>query len=390
VAIIRKRKWISGGQERVAWVADYFTQDGQRVQKQFKKRKDAEEALDQAKHEIKQGIHTPARSSITVAEAGALWIDQAQTDGLEASTVRQYRQHLGLHIVPLLGGLKLADLSAATVKAFRNKLIKEGRSAAMAKKVLVSLGSILADAQDSNKVARNVVREQSRSRRRGRKQEQRQKKRLEVGVDIPTKDDIRAMLEHAAGRWRPLVVTAIFTGLRASELRGLRWADIDLAHKVIHVRQRADRWNTIGAPKSSAGTRDVPLAPMVVNTLKEWKLVCPRPFRADGTREEHPNLVFPSGAGKVESLANIYRRGLGATQKAAGISKDADHPKYGLHAFRHAAASLFIEQGLPPKRVQAIMGHGSITMTFDTYGHLYPQPDGDQAAMEQLQARLVG
>jgi integrase len=61
-----------------------------------------------------------------------------------------------------------------------------------------------------------------------------------------------------------------------------------------------------------------------------------------------------------------------------------------LHAFRHAAASLFIEQGFSPKRVQALMGHSTIQVTFDTYGHLFPSQDEDHAAMQQLQARLVG
>src|SRR5436305_104234 len=86
---------------------------------------------------------------------------------------------------------------------------------------------------------------------------------------VQARDELRRMLEHAKGRWRTLVVTAIFTGLRASELRGLRWdPDVDLDRGVLRVRQRADRWNTIGSPKSDAGKRDVPLAPMVVNTLR--------------------------------------------------------------------------------------------------------------------------
>jgi integrase len=66
------------------------------------------------------------------------------------------------------------------------------------------------------------------------------------------------------------------------------------------------------------------------------------------------------------------------------------HPKYGLHALRHAAASLFIEEGWSAKKLQAVMGHGSMQMTFDTYGHLFPSPDEDKAAMRRLQARLVG
>jgi integrase len=75
---------------------------------------------------------------------------------------------------------------------------------------------------ESSKVAQNVVRVQTPRRRRERGLDQRHKKRLEVGIDIPTKDEIRAMLAHAQGWTRPPMVAAIFTGLRASELRGLR------------------------------------------------------------------------------------------------------------------------------------------------------------------------
>ena len=191
----------------------------------------------------------------------------------------------------------------------------------------------------SGHVARNVVREHARHNRREARVEKRHKRQLQVGVDIPSKDEIRAMLEHA-GRLRPLLVTAIFTGLRASELRGLTWDDVDLERKVLTVRQRADRWNTIGSPKSVSGKREVPLVPIVVNTLREWKLTCPR-FAEDG--EPRLWLVFPNGDGNVEYLVNIHRRGLGPVQVAAGISTDAERPRYSLHALRHAAASLFIE-----------------------------------------------
>ncbi len=242
----------------------------------------------------------------------------------------------------------------------------------------------------TGKVARNVVRERSRETRRQNRIDRRHDKRLQVGVDIPSKEDIRAMLTHAQGRWRPLIVTAVFTGLRASELRGLQWGDVDLeAGQQLTVRQRADRWGTIGSPKSHAGKRTVPLAPMVVNALKEWWPACP---------EGAAGLVFPNTKGNVDSLPNMHRRGLGALQIAAGIAtpgrdkkgKPVMKPKYGLHSLRHAAASLFIEQGFSPKRVQTLMGHSSIQMTFDTYGHLFPAADDDRVAMSQLQARLVG
>jgi integrase len=376
---IRKRVWVSGGSEKSAWVADYSSA-GKRHQKAFPTQRDAKAWLAQTSVEMQLGIHTPSAGSITIAQAGTLWLEQAEVDGLERSTLAQYAQHLRFHILPYLADVKLCDFTPARLTQFRNTLVKEGRSAAMLRGVTTSLGAILANAVSLGKVSRNVVREQSRSNRHSRLAK-RHERHLEIGTDIPTKDEIRAMLQHAQGKWRALLVTAIFTGLRASELRGLRWADVDLEKGVLRVTQRADRWNTIGSPKSDAGKREVPLAPLVVNTLKEWKLACPT-----GSLD----LVFPNTKGRVDNLPNMHRRGLGMVQVAAGISTDPPHPKYSLHALRHCAASLFIEQGFTPKRVQSLMGHSSITVTFDTYGHLFPSQETDKVAMQQLQARLIG
>src|SRR5262249_61549032 len=90
-------------------------------------------------------------------------------------------------------------------------------------------------------------------RKKPRKAERRKKHKLKVGVDIPPPAEIKAIVGKLDGRWRPLILTAIFAGLRASELRGLRWEDGDLKRAELHVRQRADKYKTIGKPKSAAG-----------------------------------------------------------------------------------------------------------------------------------------
>jgi integrase len=378
MASVRKR--MQG--TKTTWLVDYFDQEGGRHNKSFATQKEAKEWRDRTVVEIKDGVHTPSADSITVAEAGELWLAQSRTEGLEYSTLKQYGQHLRLHITPFIGRIRLANLSPAHVQRLRDRLIEEGRSRDMARRVVVSLGALLSSAMSYGKVARNIVHDAARLRKgRDRRLDSRHEKKLEVGVDIPTKDEIRAMLNAAEGRWRPLIVTAVFTGLRASELRGLTWNDVDLKAETLTVRQRADRWNTIGSPKSASGKRTVPLAPIIVNTLKEWRLTCPK--------GEH-NLVFPNTVGNIEYLETIRRAGLGPIQFKAGITTDRHRPKYGLHSLRHAAASLFIEEGWSAKRVQTVIGHSSIQMTFNVYGHLFPSPDDDREAMRRLQARLVG
>src|SRR5262249_56353992 len=92
----------------------------------------------------------------------------------------------------------------------------------------------------------------------------RSERRLEVGRDIPTPAEIKRIVDAAKGhnaRMHALLLTAALCGLRASELRGLRWTDVDLKAGELHVRQRADRYNIIGAPKSAASLRTIPPAP---------------------------------------------------------------------------------------------------------------------------------
>lgn len=406
---VRKRKWTTAkGVEKEAWIVDYVDGKGARRLKTFDRKKEADAFAATATVEIREGTHVADSDSTTVKKAGDLWIKAC--DGLERSTRDQYRQHLDLHIVPFIGAEKLSKLSIPTVRGFEDQLRsgnsdlpaedprREPRSPAMIRKILVSLGSLLADAQERGLTARNVVRDMRGKRRKGkeRKAERRQKGKIKVGVDLPTREEVKALVGAVEGRWRPLVLTAIFCGLRASELRGLRWIDVDFDKRAIRVHQRADRFNEIGQPKSEAGERTVPAPPIVINTLREWKLVCPkRPTGkqdAEGNPIRHLEFVFPNGLGNVESLANIINRGLMPAQVAAGVvvdtgEKDAEgnaivKARYtGMHCLRHFFASWCINRvadgglGLPPKVVQERLGHSSIMMTMDVYGHLFPRGD---------------
>src|ERR1700722_17449877 len=403
---VRKRAWTSSkGVEKEAWIVDYVDQMGKRRLKTFAKKKAADNFAATANVEIRAGVHTADSASKPVAESGKLWLETGDKAGLERSTLAAYRQHLRLHIVPYLGNVKLSQLSAPMVREFEDKLARgdmpdgaesQPRTRVMVRKVRVSLSSLLSDAQERGLVSRNVVRDLRRTRARGveRKADRREKGKLKVGVDIPTREEIKALVEAAKGRWRPILLTAIFTGLRASELRGLRWADVDLDKRELHVRQRADRYSAIGKPKSESGERTVPLTPIVANTLREWKLACPR---------SEAGLVFPSTGGLVEHHKNIVERGLVPTLIAAGVTAAEDgqngkavkRAKYtGLHALRHFYASWCINRRidggleLPAKVIQERLGHSSIMMTMDVYGHLFPRGD-DSAELEAAERSLL-
>jgi integrase len=361
---VRKRTWRKAGGELLsAWVCDYFDQGGVRRLRTFETKRAADAFMVSAKGEISRGVHTPESQSVTVNEAAQLWLQRAEADGLERSTTEKYKNHIELHIAPYLGNVKLARLSTPVVEQFKDDML--GRlSRPMARKVLISLKSIIAEAERRGLTAKNParsVRIKPKPREEGR-------------MEIPSVAEVNAILAAAKDRWKPLLLTAAYSGLRASELRGLRWQDVDFERKTITVAQRADAWGTIGAPKSAAGRRTVPMAPPVVKTLREWRLACPRGKGADGEPGQLL-LVFPNGAGNVEDLGNIRKHGWVPAQVKAGIARP-----YGFHSLRHFFASwLIASRSFSPKELQALMGHSSIVQTYDVYGHLLPAPEDDHA-----------
>ncbi|WP_321345517.1 site-specific integrase [Breoghania sp.] len=304
----------------------------------------------------------------TVRDACNTWLKRCERDELERATLRSYRGHVVHHIEPKLGDRMLSALSRADVRDFLDQML-DANSRAMTDKVLRSLRSALNEAVDREWIETNVALS-VKLRRSSRNAPER---------IIPTKSEIKLMLDHVPARHRPLITTAIFTGMRMSELRGLRWEDVDFMRGIIHIRQRADRFNKIGRPKSKSSRRDIPMAPSVKAVLMAWKPLCPT---------GDLDLVFPNGIGKIESPSNIYNRILVPLLLDAGIVTPEGKPKFSFHALRHAAASLFIDQGWPAKKVQTILGHASITMTFDVYGHLFENAEDDVDLFAKLEADL--
>ena len=337
MASIRERAWTgTDGLQHRAWQVDFVDQVGKRRHRQFRRRKDADAFMVTARGQVAAGTYTPDSTSITITEAGALWLERCERDGLERATMTQYRSHVSYHIAPLIGAVKLSRLTIPMVQQFADELLAAGRSRPLTRKVLTSLKSLIKEAMRRGLAAQNVasgvgVKVSARHRQR---------------ATIPSQEGVRALIESTTGRDRIILIVVLFSGMRASEVRGLRWADVDFGQRVLQVRQRADISGRIGPLKSASSRRDIPMAPLLLSTLREWKL-------ASGGGE----LVFASRAGGPV-CHNTICRVLGP-----------------VHPLRHFFASWLIDRGFGPKRVQHLMGHHSIKLTFDVYGHLFPQPD---------------
>jgi integrase len=370
---VRKRIWkTKQGETREAWIVDYTDQAGERRLKTFDRKKDADAEHDKVRQDIRHGTHISTK--LTVAQAGEAWIAKAEKgvgrDGpLERTTIKGYREILRLHISPLIGKLPIAKLDAAAVDRFEGKLLDSGRSKATVKTVLRSLSMILADAG----APRNAVRDRPRYKRASRHQA-----KLKIGVDIPSPQEVSALLHHAPARWRPLLVVAAFTGLRASELRGLHWEDVDLKKGVLNVTRRADRFNVLGSPKSKTSRRKVPFGPVVANVLR------PGYVKAGGK-----GVAFSTKKGGIVDHTNLVRDSIIPAAVAAGF------PQYtGLHCLRHFYASWCLNRkedgglGYSFQQAKELLGHSSITITVDRYGHLFE--NGDPNTLEAAEQALMG
>lgn len=384
---IRKREWTTPkGVQKTAWVVDYVDGQGKRRLKTFAKKKDADQFAATAKVEVRDGVHVADSASITVEKAGNFWIASGESAGLERSTIDQRKAHLKFHINPMIGTILLSKINAPVIREFEDTMRETGRSPTMVKKVITSLGSIFADANERGLAVRNPVRDIRGSRKgKERRSERRQKKKLQIGVDIPTREEVRRLIASLEDNWRPFFVTVIFTGMRSSEVRGLRWQDVDFKRKCVSIRQRVDKYRQAGPPKSEAGARSIPIPPLVVTAMKEQRL----------RQSSDMELVFSNPKGGSRSHQNVINKGLIPAMKRAGVVTTNGEAKYtGLHSLRHFYASWLINRkedgglGLPVKMVQERLGHSSIIMTMDVYGHLFPQNDDGRELEDAANALL--
>ncbi len=369
---VRKRILKSG---ETRWLTDYRDQDGTRRARQFRSKREAVDFGNRTGVEIQEGVHTPDSTSVTIAEAGELWLTWVANEQREVGTLKQYRQHL-THVTALIGQTKLSKLSPAAVAAFRDALLRN-HSRKMAAKILVSFKAILKEANRRGLINRNPAATAKIEIAA----------RHEDGVNVPAKAEVCAMLSKSAELWpstkpwRALIVVAALTGLRLSELRGLTWPNVDVVAGTLKVVQRADFECSLGSPKSKAGKRTVPLSPMVRNTLREWKLA-----------STEDDLVFPGANGKILRTSGVHRMCWRPLLRALGLvdlgEDGKEAPRYTFHSLRHCAASLMIESGMQPKKLQTVMGHSSIKITFDVYGHLFDSAEDDANAMAAAERRL--
>lgn len=275
-------------------------------------------------------------------------------------TYEAHRFHLDHDLLPRLGSRRVASIGVEDVAALITELRAAGRSAKTTANALGTLQSVLRFARRRGWILADPVEllepeERPRPPRRPRGR-------------VLGQMEIERLLETCPSRGRILVETALFSGLRISELLGLTWANIDFPAGLIRVRaqlsrpHRGDPARRV-APKTSASVREVPLVPQLSDRLAEHRRATPFATPTD--------WVFATSRGTPFGERNVARRILKKAADDAGLNGDGRMPLR-FHDLRHTFAShLIVDLGLDVAQVSRILGHASITITLDVYTHLF-------------------
>lgn len=327
-------------------------------------KKDAERKLSELLHQLDSGGFVKP-SKLTVGE----FLRQLQRDYVTSSvrpeTAQGYAQKIDRHIIPSLGRIPLAQLKPSHLQAFYNKSLESGRldgHGGLSAQTIIHINRILSDALSHavkwGLVARNVAQAVDPPR--------------SAHKEMQTLDSegVRKLLDASQGTvYHPLIHLAVYTGMRRSELLGLRWRDVDLDMATLSITQVMHHLNDgrtiFQEPKSQKGKRQIALSPSAVLALRDHKqqqelarLLTGVPLKADDLVFSHPDgsPLLPNSV--THAFIKVIRR--------AGLNGIR------LHDLRHTHATLMLRQGIHPKIVQERLGHATISITLDTYSHVTP------------------
>jgi integrase len=329
------------------WIA----RDEKRKRKTFTTLAEAKAWRQDALPAIRRGTMR-ASSTITLRAAWDAWhagakdgtIRNRSGDAFKPSTVRGYEEAMRLRVLDDLGALKLTDISRLTLQDLADRLLAEGLDPSTIRNTVMPLRALYRRAISRGEVVLNPTAGLSLPAVRGRRD------RIASPAEAA---ELLAALDNE--RDRAVWAAAMYAGLRLGELRALRDEDVDLQAGVIRVERSWDKQEGVIEPKSRAGRRKVPIVGALRVHLAAHRL------RRRGTG----GLYFADENGQPFNRDHLAAR-------AAKAWKETKLEPIGLHEARHSAASIFIAAGVNLKALSAYLGHASITITLDRYGHLMP------------------
>ena len=349
--------------------------DGRRRSFYGKTRREAKRKADDALRDFESGL-TARSERMTMQAYLSHWLEDTAASRVRPSTLESYRSHIDHHIVPALGTIRLRDLSATDVNHMLASIVRSGVSPTTANRVRATLRTALTSAVKSGMILRNAATlSDARKERRHR-------------ITPLTAEQARQLIQATRDdRLGPLIAVALATGMRQGELLALRWSDIDLENRVIHVH-RTLTWRKGGPdddrkmipvfsdPKTEQSRRSIRLTHSAIEALHRQRAQLIEMEQAATVANWKPipgeDLVFPSSHGTPQSGPNV-------THRLHALLEDAGLPQQRFHDLRHATASMLLAEGVDLFTVKEILGHSQISLTANTYGHLTDKLADDAA-----------
>lgn len=417
MASVRKRPWTYKGVTKEKWVVEYTdpaTGKRRRFTPKSGLKKDAEKERLRIETEIEGGIHTARSESVLFREAADEFIkdcERRRRIGAITGATLHNRIARTKIAVGKFGPRLLTDIESSMVEDWIEEM-RETYKRHSIEAYYSNFALILRFAVKKKWIKRNVLIDDPVAL----------PKYDDSDVVFPSREDLFKLIElldapHRNGERgrndyfrRAVIALGIFAGLRRGEMAGLQWENVDFENNVIRVRHAHTKYDNLKMPKTDAGIRDVPMSSLVKRTLERvwqyWTLrerIERTTVTTQGRRnaytyksrklQEHAAKPFRPDPGDQPLTGYVLRRPkdnggfaehepLGEhaittvlwkpLMRDAGLVDENDKLKFSTHSLRHAAASLFIESGLPAFNLKSVIGHSSVSTTYDIYGHLFP------------------
>lgn len=353
------------------YIGRFTARSGKRVKREFAKLAECRAWIADAQFEDEHGSALFAKEP-TVAAWYQYWIDNVKGNNIRYNTRRNYNERFERNINPLIGGMLLKDVKPIHCQNVLMQMTDKHANTTIEHSRRV-MWSMFACAVENDLISKNPV---TKGVRCTSGHEPKEIKALTLGEQ-------RAFLEAVKDSVNCNQYAFVLqTGLRAGEMIGLRWSDVDFGRKTLRVRRtmeyRHGAWMT-GEPKTKNGARDIPLTAEAIRILhaqreklKELKV---RPL-------EFADCVFLNGDG-MPIQTSAYDSSITHYCKRHGFRA------FSMHTLRHTFATRCIEAGMRPKTLQMILGHSKIGITMNLYVHVTDDEKAKEVAGIESSLKVV-
>lgn len=349
--------------------AKFKSVSGKRVEKYFDKLAEARKWLEEAKYKDSHG-DISASTDMTVDAWFEYWITEIKGKTVRWSTLSSYKDRYNKNIKGLIGNMVISDVKPMHCQNVLNIMDNKEYAGNSMHRTKTTLSAMFSDACENGLIASNPVTKSVKC-----------PKKLEKSTRVLTLEEQEKFLDVAKKSINYNHFLFILqTGVRSSELRGLKWDDIDFQNRILHIKRNVT-YNShinkfiVGELKTSSGLRSIPMTQTAYDLLMRMK--CQHASRKQKIISfEFADHVFLNRKGRL--LPNsCYNNYLARLCDKAGIERIS------MHTLRHTFATRCIESGMKPKTLQKILGHSNISMTMDLYVHV--TEDEKEKEMQQFE-----